>query len=269
MIKVLSNDLFSPILLDRNKRGNRCTLGEKTSFEDTLLIFPLYKFFEDAFLLLPLYSLIVSSSFYLFIIGLGIDVFGKNNVRKNSLEIKVQENTNRKKDPSTGADVDGGIRADNLGIETNVDTKADDPDTAANNSGTAADNPDTTADNPVIAADNPSITADNPSTAIDNPGIAVDNLGITIDNSGIAANNPSIETDTDVGANNPSITASNKARAVSLFTLRHAFFLLVSSSKSVTAFLPSSSPSSSLTTLQSKPILLYLVILVKQRAPSS
>ena len=86
---------------------------------------------------------------------------------------------------------------------------------------------------------------------------------------GTGVDNPGTKIDADAEADNPSIVASNKAHATSLFALRYAFFLLVSSSKLITTSLQSSLPSSFSNTLRSKPILSYLMTLVKQRALSS
>lgn len=255
-----------PILLNGKKKRNRNAFNKKASSKAAFLILPLYNSFEDALLLFSFYPLIVSSSFYLSAAKSSVGVFGKDNARKS-----------KRDDPgNTSADIDRRIEANNLGTKTDPDTKTDNLDITANNFGTAADNLGTITDNLGIAADildtatdNPSTAANNPDTAVENPGITTDNPGTEINaniranNPGTAADDPSTGTDADVGANNPGIVASNKARAASLFALRHAFFLLISFSELVIASLPSSLPSSSLITLQSKLILLYSVTLVK------
>ena len=236
-MKVLSNFLL-PIPIDGKRKGNRGIFGKKISFETALLILLLYNSSEDAFLLLLLYPLLVSSSLHLFIAKSGIGVFGKNNAGKG-----------RGDDPeSIGVNIDGGTKVDNPGIKTNINIGVD-------NLGTAADNL--------------SIVADDLSIAIDNPGTTADNLGTAADNQGIVVDDPGTKINVDTRADNLNTAASNKVRAASLFTLCCAFFLLASSSELVTLFWLSSLPSSSSTTLWSKPILLYLVTSVKQKTPSS
>lgn len=213
---VLLNFLL-PIPLGGKRRGNRDTLGKKTSSKAAFLIFPLHNSFEDIFLLLSLQPLIVSSSFRFFVAKLGVDVFDKNNAKKYK----------RDNPGSTDADANGETRADNPGTRTNANA----------------------------GADNPSIAEDNLDTTADNPGIAIDDLGIIADNLGIAVDNPGKETDVDAGADNLNTAASNKARAAPLFVLCRAFFLLALSYEVVTVSLPSSLSSSSSTTLRLKPIL--------------
>ena len=167
----------------------------------------------------------------------GVDVFDENNARK------------RRGDDPRSIGSDGRIRADNPGTGTDADAAINNPGTAANNSGTAADDSSTRAYDPGTGTD-----AD---TGADNPGTG--------------ANDPGTGTNAEAGADNPGTASSNKARArvASLFALRHALFLLASSSETVTAFLPSFLPSSSSTTLRSKSVLSCSVTLVKQGAPSS
>lgn len=106
--------------------------------------------------------------------------------------------------------------------------------------------------------------------AADNPGIAADNLGIIEENLGIETDadarvdNPNIKTNADKDADNSGIIANNKVHAISFSLLHYAFFSLPFSSKSLIASLQSSLPFLSSTTLLSKKILLYSVILEKQ-----
>ena len=179
----------------------------------------------------------VSSSLCLSAAKLGVGVFGKDDIGKS------------KGDDPGSTSVDKKIRANHPGTGTNTDKGADDPGTAI---------------------DNPGIVAENSGTITDNPGTRID-ADVGADNSGTAVDNPGTGRDIDVGADNPGIAASNKARAcaTSLFALSCAIFLLTSYFELVTAFLSSSSPSSSLTTSRLKLVLSCLVILVKQGAPSS
>ena len=178
-------------------------------------------------------------------------IFGKDNARKC------------RGDDLGSIGVNGRIGADNPGIGTDADAGADDLGTAADNSSTATDDLGIAADNSGIAANDPGIAADNPGTETDADTIKND--------PGIAVVDQSIGMDADAEANNPSTTTSNKARTctASLFALRSALFLLASSFESVTASLPSSLPSSSSTTLRSKPVLSCLITSIKQGAPSS
>lgn len=249
-MKVLSS-FFWPILLDKKRKGNKGAIGQKAPSKAALLILPLHNFFENNFLLLVLFSLIVLSSFCFFAATLGVGVFGKNNAGK------------RKGDNPGSIGAYRGTKADNPNIKKDVDRKADNP-------GTAADNPNTGTDNSGIAIDNLSTAADNLDTVADNPGIRMD-ADARSDNLGTAADDLGTGLDTDVRANNSGTTASNKARArlAYPFLLHHALVLLVPSSVLVTASLPSFLPSSSLTTLRSKPILLWSKTLMKQGALSS
>lgn len=228
LIKVLLN-FFLPIPLDGKKRGNRGVFGKKAFSKAALLILPLHNFFEDTLLLLLLHLLIVSSSFRLFAAKLGVGVFGKDDL---------------------------GITADDPGTKTGADVGADNPSIGIDNLGTEI-NADAGADNSGTAADDPGTETD-AEARIDDPGTTTDNPGTTADN-------PGIDTDAEAKADDLGTVASNKARArtASLFALRHALFLLTSSSELVTVSLPFSSPSSSETTLQSKPVLSCLVTLVK------
>lgn len=229
-MKVLSN-FFLSIPIDGKKRGKRGAFGKKASYKAAFLIFSLHNSSEDALLFLLLHRLIVSSSFCRPAAKSGVGVFGKDNAEKD-----------RRNDlGSTSADADGGIGADDPGTRTNADARVD-------NSGMAVDDP---------------------GMAADDPGTATNNQGIAVDNPGIAASNLGIGMDADAGADDLSRATSNKAHAISLFALRSALFLLVSSSESVTTSLPSSLPSLSSNTSRSKLILLHLVTLVKQGAPSS
>ena len=242
-MKVLSSFLL-PIPLDGKRGRNRGALGKKASSEVALLILPLHNFFEDALMLFPLHPPIVSSNLRLPATKLGIGVFGKDNAGKS-----------RGDDPgSTGAD--RGTGANNPDKDTDADAGTDDPGIAADGSGTVTDNPDTAADDSGIIADNPG-TGTVADAGADNPDIIVDN--------------PGTKTDVDVEVDNPGIAANTKAHAcaASLFALSRTLFLLVSSSELVTASSPYFSPSSSSTTLRSKPVLLCSVTLVKQGIPSS
>lgn len=82
LIKVLLNFLL-PILLNGKRRGNKGVLSKKASSKAAFSILLLHNSFEDALLLFLLYSPIVSSSFHLFAIKLGISVFDKDNAGKN------------------------------------------------------------------------------------------------------------------------------------------------------------------------------------------
>lgn len=237
-------------------------------------------------MLFPLHLLIVLSNLCLSKAKSGIGVLSKNNAAKNWGNDLG----------SMGADADRGSKANNPGTRIDIDIKTNNPGTRANNPNTTVDNSGITANNPSIvanylsrAADNPGTAANNSSIASDNPGTIADNLGKVADNQNTAINNPDTEIDADAGANilgtapdnsgikidanveahNPSTVASNKACTISFFALRYTFFLLVFSSKLVTASLSCFLPSSSSTTLWSKPILLYLVTSMKQKTPSS
>ena len=161
---------------------------------------------------------------------MGIGVFDKDNIRKSR-----GDNLG-----NTGADTDGGTKADNPGIKTDADK----------------------------GVDNLSRAADDPSKAADNPGIAIDDPGIAGNDPGKVTDNPGTESDADVRADNLSTAAKNKTRAASLFILRCTLFLLISSSELMTVSLPSFLPFSFSTTLRLKPMLLCSVTLVKQRALS-
>ena len=224
-----------PISLDGKKGRNRGAFDEKASFKAVFLILLLHNPSEDVFLLLSLHPQIISSRFRFSVAKLCIGVFGEDNAGKS-----------RRDDlRCTSADKDGGIKADNPGIGIDADAGIDNLDTAADNSGTATNNLGIT---------------------IDNLGIVADNLDTAADNLGTAVNNPDTRIDADTRVDNPSTAASNKACTVSFFAFYYAFFLLTSSSKLVTVSLPSSLPSSSSITLWSKPILLYSVTSMKQRA---
>ena len=209
-MKVLLNFLLL-IPLDEKRGGNKVALSKKTFSKTVLLIYPLHDFSDDALLLLPLHSLIVSSSLHLLGVKLDIGVFGKDNARKGK----------RDNPGSIGVDANRRIGADNPGTRTNTDIEAD---------------------NLVIVADNLGIVVDNPDKATDNLGIAADDLSTIADDPGTATNDPGARTDVDTGINNLGIVASNKTCGVSLFALRHIFFLLAPFSKLVTAFLQSSLP---------------------------
>ena len=256
LIKVLSSFLL-PIPLDEKRGRNRDAFGKKASSKAAFLILPLHNSSEDAFLLLPLHPLIVSSSLRLPLAKLDIGVFGEDNAGKS-----------RGDDPGS-ISTDGGTEADNPGTKTNADAGADDPGTAADNSGTATDDPGTAADDSGTAADDPGTGTDADAGA-DDPGTAADDPGTGTD-ADAGANDLGTGMDTDVGADNSGTAASNKprARATSLFALRRALFLLAFSSESVTAFSPSSLPSSFSTTSRSKPVLSCSMTLVKQGASFS
>lgn len=248
-----------PIPLDGKRGGNRDALGKKAFSKAAILNFLLYNSSENILLLFPLYPLIILSSFCHLAAKLGVGVFGKNNVEKG----KGDDLRN------SGTDAERRTRADNLGTRTDANTEADNPSKAADNLGTVVDDLGTATEDLGTVTDNLGIASDDPGTEIDNLGIATDDLDTAVDNPGMAANDPGTGTDTDKGVNNSSTTASNKAYVVSFFALRHAFFLLTSSSELIIASLPSSLLCSSLTTLRSKLILLCSVTLVKQRSPSS
>ena len=250
LIKVLSSFLLL-ILLDGKRGRNRGVFGKKASSKAALLILPLHNSFEDALLLLPLHLLIVLSSLRLPAAKSGVGVFGKNNAGK------------RRGDDPRSMGADGRTRANDLGIRIDKDVGADDSGTAADNSCIATDDPGTAADDLGTATDNLGTAADDPGTKTDADAEA--------DNLGTVADDPGIGTDTDAGTDDPGIAASNKARAraASFFALRHALFLLASSSESVTAFSSPSLPSSSSTILRSKPVLSCSVTSVKRGAPSS
>ena len=174
---------------------------------------------------------------------MGIGVFGKDNAEKG-----------RGNDPeSIGAD--GRTRADDQGIGADADIGADDPDTVVDDSDKATDDSST--------------AADDSGTAADDSGTEM-NADTKTDNLGIAADNPGPGTDADARADELGTVASNKAHAhaVSLFALHRALVLLASFFELVTVYSSSSLPSSSSTTLRSKPILSCLTTLVKQKAPS-
>ena len=256
LMKVLSSFL-SPIPLNGKKRRNRGAFRKKASSKAAFLILPLHNSSKDALLLLPLHPLIVSSSLRLPAAKSGVGVFGKDNAGRG------------RGDDLGSIGADGGTRANNPGIGTDVNTGADDPSTAADNSGTTTDNPGTTAEDSGTATDDP-CTGKDADMGANDPGPAVDNPGTGTD-ADTRADDPGTRTNADIEANNPGTAASNKAcaRAASLFALRHALFLLASSSESMAASLPSSSPSSSSTTSRSKPVLSCSVTLVKRGAPSS
>lgn len=148
------NNLFSPILLNEKRRKNRRALDKKTftkvtllifllhnSFEDVLLIFLFHNFFEDVFLIFLLYLLIVLPSFCFFVVELGVDVFSKDNIRKNKgddLETKIQGDINRKNNPSTGIDINKKTRTNNFSIKIDTDVGIN-KRTKENNLGTRMD----------------------------------------------------------------------------------------------------------------------------------
>ena len=249
-MKILSS-FFLPIPLNGKRGRNRGALSEKASSKAAFLIVLLHNSSKDALLFFLLHPLIILSSFHLFATKSGVGVFGKDNAEKD-----------RGVDPGS-IGIDRRTRADNLGTGIDVDAGADNPGIAADDSGKATDDPGTKADDSGIAANNPSIAADDPGTGTD--------VDVGVDNPSIVANDLGTGTDADVGADNASTATSNKALVctASLFALRHALFLLVSSFELVTASFPSYSPSSSLTTLWSKPVLSCSVTSVKRGAPSS
>lgn len=249
-----------PILLDKKRGGNRCAFGRKTSFKAAFVILPLHNSFKDAFLLFPLQSLIILSSFCPFVIGLGVGVFGKDNIGKHRADnpkTKVQgEDANRKDNSRIGTNINGKTRVDNLGTGIDADAKIDNPSKTANNPYIAVNDPNKSTDNSGIVIDNSSIANNNLDTAAnysgtvaDNPDIAIDNLS-TETNENAEADNSGTETDAYVGVDNLSTAASNKACAKYFFALRCAFFLIAFFFEWMTASLPSSLLSSFSTILQ-------------------
>lgn len=209
-----------PILLDRNRGGNKYVFSKKISFKAVFLILPLHNSSKNIFLLLLFYLLIISSSFCLFAAGLNVDIFGKNNARKSK-----RDNPGTKPQKETNKD-------DNLSISTNTERKTgiDNPDVRVNNLDTAVDNSSIAINNSDIVTESLSTATNNLNTIVDNLGVIVDNLGIATDNLGIEtdkdmkADNLSIKIDADIRTDNPGIAASNKVYVISFFALRHTFF---------------------------------------------
>lgn len=70
----------------------------------------------------------VSSSFHLFVAGLGVDIFNNDNTRKdkkNNLDTKTQKDIDSDNNLGKSAELDRRSKADNLGSRRNTDVKAD------------------------------------------------------------------------------------------------------------------------------------------------
>lgn len=233
LIKVLLNFLLS-ILLDQERERNKGALSKKAFFKVAFLILLLFNSSENIFLLFLLYPVIILSNLCFSITKSGVGNFSKNNsgTVANNPDIAVDDQSTATNNPSIGAD-NLGMVANYLGTRMNANIKA-------NNPGITTDNLGITVDHLGIRT-NTDVEADNSSIGTNNLSIKTDaNAGV--DNLGIAADNPNTKTDIDARADNPSIATSHQVCIciAFLFVLHHAFFLLASFSKSVTASLLSS-----------------------------